>query len=315
MEPWKGVVLHPSVVVENWEKCISCKGPPWRARGINSISGSLVQSTSAGKRSPHNIGCKKSMGIVSDRERQESARDPGTLLKGHCTKSCSRALPWALAEGWWLRADWSQTERGWVVQFWRESYTSSCHSSCAQSLSHTFHRCHFSWVEHSLYASSAWGGCTSSNLWTPWGPALLSLHPVKRSAGCGQQRPAMQTFSQASPRGPFPTPTPCMPQLAPQFLCRALPSHRQILICFSLMNSTGITLTTPWDPAPSQRPRTGGGWPYCTMRLFLSRLRSNTSTKLESLLAWWTPLAHTCWLTENLPHVTHVQSQAFSDWA
>ena len=56
---------------------------------LSPVLGSPAQSTRAGKRCPHNIWLWKSAGILSTRERWESARNTDVLLKGQKTALAS----------------------------------------------------------------------------------------------------------------------------------------------------------------------------------------------------------------------------------
>lgn len=54
-EMQKGLILHPGVVVENWEGYLSCKGPSWEVRGLNPTLNAPAWNTSARKKSLYNI--------------------------------------------------------------------------------------------------------------------------------------------------------------------------------------------------------------------------------------------------------------------
>ena len=92
VEPWKGLALLPWVTTEILEGYLICKGSSWELSHLNPMLGSPVQNTTARKRYPYNMWLWTSVGFLSTRERQESARDTGALLKGQHTQSYSQLL-------------------------------------------------------------------------------------------------------------------------------------------------------------------------------------------------------------------------------
>lgn len=79
--------------------------------------------------------------------------------------------------------------------------------------------------------------------------------------------------------------------LVPWFLCKALPPHGQILVCFSLIKSAGLTLMIPLDPTLSQRSAgpmqvAGGSWPWCIIGHLLNGFRPSTCFKFEYAAIW-----------------------------
>lgn len=83
-----------------------------------------------------------------------------------------------------------------------EARKDSHQGPCAESFSHTTHRCHLSWVEHSLSFRISIGECTSPTLQTPRGPTLLSSQVVEEPVASGQTGPMVQTFLEGSQGGP-----------------------------------------------------------------------------------------------------------------
>lgn len=56
----------------------------------------------------------------------------------------------------------------------------------------------------------------------------------------------------------------------------------------------------------------GSSYPWCTLELLLSGLRPGSGIKFKPVSIWSTPFAPTWWLTENLPHVTHIPQEDLS---
>lgn len=141
-----------------------------------------------------------------------------------------------------------------------EARKDSHQGPCVESFSHTTHRCHLSWVEHSLPYRISVGECTSPTLQTPHGPTLSS-QLVEESVASGQPGPMVQTFlegSQGSPgrlqvaemkrerlncvdvgKGSF------FPHLSDQHYYYYTESSLHTSKSFSLMNSAVLPQTTP----------------------------------------------------------------------
>lgn len=94
---WRGkdlkmLAMHQCVGIGNLEGYLSWRSSSRGVRGLNSMLGLLVQSTSAEKRNPYNIWLCKSTGIPSTLVRWETAGDSGDFLKDQCTKSDLKIL-------------------------------------------------------------------------------------------------------------------------------------------------------------------------------------------------------------------------------
>lgn len=77
-------------------------------------------------------------------------------------------------------------------------------------------------------------------------------------------------------------------QLSPPFLCNILPPHIQILVCFWPNEFCWPHPDDSLRLCPTTkvlRTQADGGWPWCTLRLWLSGLRSSIGTKFESVSA------------------------------
>lgn len=93
----------------------------------------------------------------------------------------------------------------------------------------------------------------------------------------------------------------------PPFLCRALHSYSKILACLDLMNSVGLTLTTPWDPTPPQRST--GTWKVVAdfvVSWYCCRRASDPAQVLH-LNLYQPDEQHS-----NLPHTTCIPPKALS---
>ena len=98
-------------------------------------------------------------------------------------------------------------------------------------------------------------------------------------------------------RGPL---SPHTLQPMPHILCRALPPHSHILMCFSLVNSAGLTQKTLWDLDSPQRS-TGPRWvaaglsvPWDVCSVALGPVLA-PSLNMVNLV---TPFSPTWWLTK-----------------
>lgn len=94
------------------------------SRGISQLLRSPC-GTRGGRRSPHNVWLWKSVGIPSATERQESAINPGTLVRANAQNFVCSHTHWALVEWHWLLTDWCYKGRYQGVQLQGEGYKDS----------------------------------------------------------------------------------------------------------------------------------------------------------------------------------------------
>ena len=134
----KRAALHRRQLI--FQRAISAAKIPPEKHGFSSQMDSPAQSTRAGNRHPHNIWVWKSVGILSSRERLESARESGALLKGQHTKSHLQPLTVGGQSELELHA-----ERLGFMSLGRELKGQPEGSLCWVPLPHLRH--HLSWVE------------------------------------------------------------------------------------------------------------------------------------------------------------------------
>ena len=140
------------------------QGPPLKARGLNPMPGFLVRSTSARKRSPHNIWLWKSAAITSTQVIHKAAKNQGVLLNGLHTNSHLQAFTLSSCKGMVEKGCQCYTGRDRVVRLWRQSWRNSHQHPCVESLFCTTNGCHLSWVEHGPFRALAWW----ATLAPPW---------------------------------------------------------------------------------------------------------------------------------------------------
>ena len=99
----------------------------------------------------------------------------------------------------------------------------------------------------------------------------------------------------------------------PPFLHRTLSPHSQSWSVLAWWTLLALPWWFPETLSHHKGPQAlaGSSWPWCTLRILLSGLWLSTGTKIECVSTWWTALAPTWWLSENLSHTTYVLQRLF----
>lgn len=220
------------------------KVPPWKVRSFNPVPSSSYQITSANKRRPYNICWWNQWGFCLPGWDRKLWENQVLFSIANTQNLIHRHTLWAPVKGWQLREDWNNTVRGWVLWLQGEWLKDSCQCFCVESLFYTTHTHHLS-SSISLYKASASGVTLAKPLkhWTNF-TVLLSWkakEEVQADSGVVRDSEGKTELCGSRVRAIFLH----VIWMVPTFLYRVLPPHGHILICFSLMNSTCLTLMTP----------------------------------------------------------------------